>query len=278
MKLSAEQFRKMSEKRLTLLGMSGVGKTHLSKLLCEDKCWFHYSGDYRIGAEYLNDAILENITKRARKDPWLEKLLKDKSISISNHITYDNLTSVSAFLGKIGNPVLGGLPFEEFVYRQELHKKAEIKAMLDVPRFISKAKKSGANNFINDAGGSLCEIEDENVFRVLAENTIIVYIKASKSNEETLTKRAMSAPKPLYYQSQFLQKQLKRYIDEYGLTYIAQIVPDDFVRWIFPRLLEHRKPKYSEIANKYGYTIDSEALYKCQNSEQVFDLLYRSLE
>jgi hypothetical protein len=170
MKLSAEQFRKMSEKRLTLLGMSGVGKTHLSKLLCEDKCWFHYSGDYRIGAEYLNDAILENITKRARKDPWLEKLLKDKSISISNHITYDNLTSVSAFLGKIGNPVLGGLPFEEFVYRQELHKKAEIKAMLDVPRFISKAKKSGANNFINDAGGSLCEIEDENVFRVLAEN------------------------------------------------------------------------------------------------------------
>ena len=278
MKLSAEQFRKMSEKRLTLLGMSGVGKTHLSKLLCEDKCWFHYSGDYRIGAEYLNDAILENITKRARKDPWLEKLLKDKSISISNQITYDNLTSVSAFLGKIGNPVLGGLPFEEFVYRQELHKKAEIKAMLDVPRFISKAKKSGANNFINDAGGSLCEIEDENVFRVLAENTIIVYIKASKSNEETLTKRAMSAPKPLYYQSQFLQKQLKRYIDEYGLTYIAQIVPDDFVRWIFPRLLEHRKPKYSEIANKYGYTIDSEALYKCQNSEQVFDLLYRSLE
>ncbi len=278
MKLSAEQFRQMPEKRLTLLGMSGVGKTHLAKLLCADDKWFHYSGDYRIGAKYLNEAILDNITSRAKKDPWLDKLLKDKSISISNHITFDNLSSVSAFLGKVGNPDLGGLPFEEFVYRQGLHKEAESRAMLDVPSFISRAKKSGSTNFINDAGGSLCEIDDDNVYQVLAENTIIIYIRASKANEETLTKRALSRPKPLYYQAQFLQEQLKIYLKERGMIYVAQIAPDDFVRWIFPRLIEHRKPKYAEIATKYGYTIDSESLYSCKNSEQVFELIYESLE
>ncbi|HCE35788.1 MAG TPA: ATPase, partial [Gammaproteobacteria bacterium] len=53
MKLSAEQFKQSKNKCLTLLGMSGVGKTHLSKLLSNEDEWYHYSGDYRIGAEYL---------------------------------------------------------------------------------------------------------------------------------------------------------------------------------------------------------------------------------
>ncbi|SFV89584.1 ATPases of the AAA+ class [hydrothermal vent metagenome] len=33
MRFSAEKFAQSKHKRLTLLGMSGVGKTHLSKLL-----------------------------------------------------------------------------------------------------------------------------------------------------------------------------------------------------------------------------------------------------
>jgi hypothetical protein len=32
------------------------------------------------------------------------------SITVQNHITFDNLSSVSSFLGKVGNPELGGLP------------------------------------------------------------------------------------------------------------------------------------------------------------------------
>ena len=36
MRYTAEQFRKEKNKRLTLLGMSGVGKTHLSKLLSKE--------------------------------------------------------------------------------------------------------------------------------------------------------------------------------------------------------------------------------------------------
>ena len=54
---------------------------------------------------------------------------------------------------------------------------AEIKAMHDVPSFITQSQKSGYDNFINDAGGSLCELDDKKLYQILAKNTLIVYIK-----------------------------------------------------------------------------------------------------
>jgi len=273
MRLSADEFKNAKQKRLTLLGMSGVGKTHLAKLLSKEDQYFHYSGDYRIGARYLNQDILENIKVHARQDDCLRSLLDNESIIIRNNITFDNLSSVSAFLGKVGNPELGGLPIDEFIRRQALFRQAEFQAMLDVPKFIDKAKSQGINNFINDAGGSLCELDDNKVYQLLSEHTIVLYIRASKVNEETLVKRAQAHPKPLYYQAEFLQKQLEQYLEENKFTYVAQIDPEEFARWIFPRLLEHRKPKYEAIAQKHGYTIDSEDLYQCKNAAEVFRLI-----
>jgi shikimate kinase len=273
MRLSADEFKNAKQKRLTLLGMSGVGKTHLAKLLSKEDQYFHYSGDYRIGARYLNQDILENIKAHARQDDCLRSLLDNESIIIRNNITFDNLSSVSSFLGKVGNPELGGLPIDEFIRRQALFRQAEFQTMLDVPKFIDKAKSQGINNFINDAGGSLCELDDNKVYQLLSEHTIILYIRASKVNEETLVKRAQAHPKPLYYQAEFLQKQLEQYLEENKFTYVAQIDPEEFARWIFPRLLEHRKPKYEAIAQKHGYTIDSEDLYQCKNAAEVFRLI-----
>jgi hypothetical protein len=273
MKCSAHDFLNAKHKRLTLLGMSGVGKTHLAKLLSKAGQYFHYSGDYRIGAEYLNQPILDNINAKAKQTKWLKDLLDNQSISIQNHITFDNLSSVSAFLGKVGNPDLGGLPIDEFRRRQELHKQAEIQTMLDVGEFIQKSNELGIDNFINDAGGSLCELDNEKVYQTLAQHSIILYIRASKTNESALIQRAQTQPKPLYYQADFLQKQLAIYLQENNFDYVAQIDPDSFVRWIFPRLLDHRKPKYAAIADKYGYTIDSEDLYQCKNAAQVLELI-----
>ena len=47
-KFTVEEFRAWKNKKVTLLGMSGVGKTHLSAMLRRHH-WYHYSGDYRIG-------------------------------------------------------------------------------------------------------------------------------------------------------------------------------------------------------------------------------------
>ena len=64
MKLSVEQFKNWENKCITLLGMSGVGKTHLANMLMKHN-WFHYSGDYRIGTRYLDEPILDNIKQQA---------------------------------------------------------------------------------------------------------------------------------------------------------------------------------------------------------------------
>ena len=69
---SAKQFIDQKNKRLTLLGMSGVGKTHLAKLIGEKGGWFHFSGDYRIGATHLKDAIINNIANKMKDDAWLK--------------------------------------------------------------------------------------------------------------------------------------------------------------------------------------------------------------
>ncbi len=132
--------------------MSGVGKTRLACLL-RNADWFHYSGDYRIGTHYLSDAMSDNVKKNAMKVPLLKKLLLSDSITISNNISVDNLKAVSTFLGQLGDPEKGGLGLREFKHRQNLHREAEISAMLDVPDFIKRSYEVyDYRNFINDAG------------------------------------------------------------------------------------------------------------------------------
>jgi len=127
MKITAKEFRSEKNKRLTLLGMSGVGKTHLAKLIGENGGWYHFSGDYHIGATYLKDEIINNIAKKMKQDPWLQNLLDNQSISVNSQVTFDNLEPISAFLGKVGNPQEGGLEIDEFIRRQSLFLEAEIK-------------------------------------------------------------------------------------------------------------------------------------------------------
>ncbi|HYY15215.1 MAG TPA: ATPase, partial [Gammaproteobacteria bacterium] len=236
MRLSIEQLRRWKNKSITLLGMSGVGKTRLAHILRKHQ-WFHYSGDYRIGTRYLDEAILDNIKQQAMLIPFLRDLLRSDSIYISNNITVDNLKPVSTFLGKLGDPEHGGLALKEFKRRQALHRDAEIAAMKDVPEFIRKATEIyGYQHFVNDAGGSVCELDDTEVLGILAEHTLILYIETTEEDEEALIQRAEADPKPLYYREAFLDEQLAIFMKERGLSYVAPINPDEFVRWIFPRL------------------------------------------
>ena len=278
MKLTTAEFQQWEHKSVTLLGMSGVGKTRLSAILREDG-WFHYSGDYRIGTHYLDEAILDNIKLQAMQVPFLRDLLRSDSIYIRNNIGVDHLKPVASFLGKVGNPEHGGLPMEEFKRRQRLHHDAEIAAMKDVPAFIDKAQSIyGYKHFINDAGGSVCELDSPDTLKVLAEHTLILYIKASQNDEQALIERATRAPKPLYYREEFLLEQMAIYMQERGLEYVAMVEPDDFVRWIFPRLFYARIPRYDAIAEKYGYTTTTEELSKVQNTDDFLALITRAIE
>ncbi len=277
MKLNIEQFRNWQHKSITLLGMSGVGKTRLADLLRKHD-WFHFSGDYRIGTRYLDEPILDNIKTQVMKIPFLRDLLRNDSIFISNNITVDNLQPVSSFLGKLGNPDHDGLPLAEFKRRQALHHRAEIEAMRDVPSFIDKAQSIyGYQHFINDAGGSVCELDDPKTLEILAEHTLLIYIKATENDEQELIRRAESEPKPLYYREAFLDEQLEVYLKEKQLQYVAMIEPDDFVRWVFPKLFKTRIPRYESIAKQYGYTIHTTDLWQIETADEFLQLIEKAL-
>lgn len=271
--MSPQDFRAWEKKRITLLGMSGVGKTRLSSLLPRSK-WYHYSGDYRIGSHYLDEAIRDNIKLQMMQVPFLRDLLRSDSIFISNNISFHNLHPLSSFLGKVGNPSRGGIGLGEFQRRQQLHHDAEVRAMLDVPNFIRKAEEIyGYGNFINDAGGSLCELDEPQVMETLAEETLVLYIRATKEDEERLIERAKSDPKPLYYRPEFLRNALDDYRAEFGNDYVACIYPDNFTRWVFPRLFRDRIPRYEAIAARYGYSVSSAEVMQLGSEEDLLDLV-----
>lgn len=257
--------------------MSGVGKTRLACTLRKQQ-WFHYSGDYRIGTHYLNEAMLDNVKRQAMQVPLLKKLLLSDSIHINNNISVDNLKTVSTFLGELGDPEKGGLGLREFKRRQNLHRNAEIAAMKDVPEFIKRSHDVyGYDHFINDAGGSLCELEDPSVLDILSEHTLIIYIKATGHDELELIKRAEQYPKPLYYREAFLDEQLSIYLDEKQLGFAAMIDPDDFVRWVFSKLFYNRIPRYREIADEYGYTLNTNDIAQVACEADFLTLVEKAL-
>lgn len=274
MKFTPESFRAWQNKSVTLLGMSGVGKTYLSGML-RGHDWFHYSGDYRIGKRYLDEPILDLIKQQAMQVPFLRELLRRDWIDIHNNIKIEDLGPVLAFVGKLGNPELGGVPLDDFVRRQAQYREAEIAAMLDVPEFIRKAHDIyGYHHFVNDAGGSLCEMDDDRVVDCLAAHTLILYIQVTdKEEEQKLIDRAVSDPKPLYYRPAFLQEQLALYLQESGLQYAAEVDPNAFGRWVFPRLFRSRIPRYEAIAGPHGYTVTSREVAGVRDERDFMALL-----
>jgi hypothetical protein len=277
MHLTPKEFRSWKHRAITLLGMSGIGKTTLANKLPKTE-WFHYSADYRIGTKYLEEPILDNIKKEAMKVDFLRDLLRSDSIYICSNITVHNLAPVSTFLGKIGNREKGGLSLAEFKERQRLHHEAEVAAMKDVASFVAKAREIyGYSHFLNDAGGSVCELNDDEAIASLTDNTLIVYIRADEEMENTLIQRAIDSPKPLYYQECFLDEKLGEYKASEGIDEIDDIDPDRFVRWMFPRLVEHRRPLYQALADQHGYTVDSGDVEKVRDEADFLELIAATL-
>ncbi len=274
MKFTTAEFRAWPHKKITLLGMSGVGKTWLSSLL-RTQDWFHYSADYRIGKRYLDEPILDLVKQQAMQVPFLRDLLRRDWIDIKNNIKIDDLGPVLAFIGKLGDPARGGLPLAEFSRRQALYRAAEIAAMFDVPEFVRKAQEIyGYAHFVNDAAGSLCELEDPAVIDLLVEHTLILYIQVTTAEEEAeLIRRAQSDPKPLYFRPAFLAEHVPRYLRERGLQDIREADPDDFTRWVFPHLFHARQPRYAAIAQPYGYTVTSAEVARVRDEKDFLALV-----
>jgi hypothetical protein len=277
------EYRAAAAKRVLLFGMSGLGKTYLANMLRASGDWFHYSVDYRIGTRYMGEFIADNFKREAMKVPLLRELLMTDSVYIASNITFDNLAPLSTYLGKPGDAARGGVPFAEYCKRQNQHREAEIHALLDTPRFIERAHDIyGYANFVCDSGGSICEVvdpsdRDDPVLTALSQNLLMVWIKGSEAHRDELRRRFDRAPKPMYYQPDFLSQVWAEYLSEQGQPAEA-VDPDAFLRFGYARLLEHRQPRYAAMADDWGVTVTAEEVAQVRSAEDFHSLIALALD
>lgn len=280
---SAKDWSTAAQKRVLLFGMSGLGKTHVSNLLRDSGDWFHYSIDYRIGTRYMGEHIVDNFKAEAMRNSFLRELLMTDSIYIASNITFNNLAPLSTYLGKPGNPAKGGLPFTEYMRRQEQHREAEISALLDTPHFIDRAQRIyGYHHFICDSGGSICEVVDpedpnDKVLKTLSDSLLMVWIEGTEDHTEELIRRFDRAPKPMYYQPAFLQAAWAEYHDINAVSE-DEVDPDAFVRWTYARALAHRQPRYAAMAQNWGVKVSAHEVSKVTTPQEFDALIARALE
>lgn len=280
---SGKEFLAQPNKAITVMGMSGVGKTTLAAML-QKLDWFQYSVDYRIGTRYMDEYIVDNFKREAMHNPFLRELLRSDSIYIRSNITFDNLAPLSTYLGKPGKRELGGISMAEYKERQAQHHDAEIKALLDVPEFIKRAAEIyGYGNFVCDSGGSLCEVVDPDsandpVLKALAENTVIIYIEGTPEHAKMLVERFRKNPKPMYYQPTFLDEIWEKYKILNKITDENSVVPNEFAAWGFEQLLHHRIPLYRKIAMNFGYTIPMQVVPQLHCVEDVVALIAKTID
>jgi len=272
-----------SRKRVLLFGMSGLGKTYLASMLrASASGWFHYSVDYRIGTRYMGEYIADNFKREAMKNPFLAELLLTDSVYIASNITFDNLAPLSTYLGKPGSEARGGLPFEDYLNRQNQHRAAEQAALLDTAHFIERAREIyRIPNFVCDSGGSICEVVDpedrhDPILTALSQNLLMIWIEGSEAHTDELVRRFDRAPKPMYYQPAFLERKWVQYRVERGLKE-DEVNPDDFVRWTYRQALDHRQPRYAAMARNWGVKVKAEDVALVRDEKDFISLIAETL-
>lgn len=250
MKLTKEEFLSHSQKTITLIGMSGAGKTHISAQL-ESWGWYNYSCDFVIADKYLRNELPGSAS-----------------------LTVEDISVLSDYLGKLGNPNHGGFALDLFKERQKAYYDAEVQALYAMHDTMSTTDKS----FVHDSTGSLCEIEDEGVLKKIGQQTLFVYLKTGLDEEREVLQRAQDYPKPLFFPPSFLEKAMQDYTAQHNLEIIEQAHPDDFARWVFPRLFEARKPKYQRLADLYGITIASSKFRNLSAADEFITIIADHLD
>jgi hypothetical protein len=273
-----QAWRAAREKRITLFGMSGLGKTRLAALLRGAGAWFHYSVDYRIGTKYMGEHIADNLKRHAMQVPLLAELLRSDSIYIGSNIAFENLAPLSTFLGQPGDPGRGGLPFPEYMRRQTLHRRAEINALLDTPHFIARARDIyGYPCFACDTGGSICEVVDprdprDEVLDTLARHTLLVWIEGGADHADELIRRFAQAPKPMYYPPEVLRSEWAAFTAAHG----DRPDPDAFARHAYARALRRREPIYAAMARR-GVTVSAAEIASVRDAPDAVALIAEAI-
>ena len=245
-------------KRIALLGMSGLGKTFISRNLFKNDNWSHYSVDYEIG----------------------KLLFKDKHQNLFKGFDIDNLTNLSNFLGKPGSSSKGGIPFSEYVLRQRLHCEAEKEATLNACSLIEKSPD--LSKMVCDTSGSICELvnpsdKEDKLLASLSRNFLIICLEAPDSIYQVLIDRFLARPKPMYYEENFLHSLWQTF--KIGSTDTEdKINPDDFMIFGYKALIERRKAIYDMIAKNWGIKLNFDILRSVKTADDLMEAVQSEIE
>ena len=245
-------------KRIALLGMSGLGKTFVSRNLYKNDNWSHYSVDYEIG----------------------KLLFKNEHQNLFEGFDIDNLTNLSNFLGKPGSSSKGGIPFSEYVSRQQLHRDAETEATLKVCSLVETSPN--LSHIVCDTSGSICELvnpsdKEDILLTSLSRNFLIICLEAPDSIYQVLIDRFLAKPKPMYYEENFLNSLWQTFKIGSSST-DDKINPDDFMIFGFKALIERRKAIYDMIAKNWGISLNFENLRNVKTAADLMEAVQSEIE
>ena len=258
MKISDNETPGFQLKRIALLGMSGLGKTFVSRNLFKNDNWSHYSVDYEIG----------------------KLLFNNEHANLLEGFDIDNLTNLSNFLGKPGSSSKGGIPFSEYVSRQKLHRDAEKKATLNACSLIEKSPD--LSKIVCDTSGSICELvnpsdKEDKLLTSLSRNFLIICLEAPDSIYQVLIDRFLAKPKPMYYEENFLHSLWQTF--KVGSTDTEdKINPDDFMIFGFKALIERRKAIYDLIAKNWGIKLNFDILRGVKTAADLMEAVQSEIE
>lgn len=266
----SKEFVSDNAKSILVFGMSGVGKSHVSRMLCKDKRWKSHSIDQRI-CEILDRHLLYN------KD-----LIEQREVLAA--IKTGDLKFLTRFLGKPGSLQLGGLNFNDYVARQNIHAAAEKLALVEAPHIYDKARKGseGGINFICDTGGSICEVldpvADHRLLTAISRRMLFVYIRAEKDYDEQLMQRFKDDPKPMYYGESFLNELWSTYKKQQRISDDNEVDPNQFSVWGFRQLLDHRRPLYEAIAERYGIEVIASDISSVRDQQDFIGIVGKGID
>ena len=248
MKLSKQEFLDQPRKAISLIGMSGVGKSYMSSKLA-GWGWTNYSCDHLIATKYLADQV-------------------------EGAVTADNILNLSNFVGQVGDPAHGGVDVSEFQHRQNMYYKAECAVLRDLP----KALENIVGHFVNDSSGSMCEVQDKAIIDSVGQKTLLVYMRVRQEDHADILERAIAYPKPLFFPPAFFTERMKAFLKKFELDNVEQIKPDVFLSWVFPYLFESRLPKYKALADQYGVTISTGAFTDINSEDEFITMIAEHLD
>ena len=182
--------------KLSFIGMSGSGKSHWAQKLA--------------GAGFRVISVDDRIEKKLAS-----------ALASGGH---RGIGGVAAWMGWPDDPA--------YREREKKYLECEVKAMGEA---LDEIQASGEEGTILDTTGSVVYTGEE-ICRRMQNLTTVVYLEASRAEEELLIARYLSDPKPVLWGDQFVQRS--------GET------THDAIARCYPQLIAHRRKLYERYAHR----------------------------